>query len=342
MKMITTDPRRRALAILTGVALVSVAAALISVQPTSTRAPRDEVGESVAPDFRERIDELGLIMVTTAHDSYHLVRNPDGWVLTEKGQYPVADERIAELAESISTMTYAEAMTRDDRKFDLLGLGDPLSGGTGALLELGNGRGDVFAKLIVGYKSGESYIRWPGDLQTWAVEVAAMPPLHRPASWLDLDPVDLDRAEINRVTVRPSVGQPYSLTPLAETSDQFRLAPPNDDLRVLVPFSLTLVGGALANLNPVDVAPLASLDEPIRSGLHTTELANGVEVELTAWRTAERGWVTIEARVRPGASSEAAARAASINHAADGWAYAITEADWEAFASPLALFAVEE
>ena len=341
MKDWLSYPRGRQIAALATATLVAVLLAFVALRPTPTADQRSEIGEAVEPDFGEYMPDLGLIMVTTSDESYHLVRNPDGWVLTEKGGYPVAEARITQLAEAVATMRYDQAMTRDDRKFDLLGLGDPLTGGTGALLELGNGRGDVFAKMIVGYRSGRSYVRAPDDLQAWAVEVDAMPPLQRATAWLDLDPAGIKREEIRQVTVQPVVGASYTLRAADEAGGAFVIAPPFEGLRVLVPFSLSIVGGAAASLKPVDVAPTAVRAGANMSGVHTTTLRSGLIMEATAWRMADRGWVTLVARTEPGASSATVQRATRINTAAGEWAYALTEADWEAFTSPLALLANE-
>lgn len=338
MNLTIEDPRRRTLAILAGAAILSVALAGLTMIPRSGSQERIEIGQLVVPHLASRLSELGLIMVTTNEETYHLVRNPDGWVLSEKGGYPVADARILQLASAISTMTFDEPMTRDDRKFDMIGLGDPLAGGTGALLELGDGRGDVFDKLIVGYRSGRSYIRRPGDLQAWAVDVQDMPPLQRATAWLDLDPVKVDRAEITEVSVQPPVGQGYHLLPANGDGQSFALAPPNDDLQVLVPFSLSIVSGAIAALRPLDVMPVDTAGRATRSSVHETHLADGVIITATAWRATERGWLTINARATPGAPRTALSRADQINVDAEGWAFVLSDADWEAFASPLALF----
>lgn len=336
------DPRRRTLGILAGAALMSVVLAGLTMLPPSVSLERSEVGQRVAPDLESHVSELGLIMVTTNEETYHLVRNPDGWVLTEKGGYPVADARILQLASAISTMTFDEPMTRDDRKFDMIGLGDPLAGGTGALLELGDGRGAVFDKLIVGYRSGRSYIRRPGDLQAWAVNVQDMPPLQRAAAWLDLDPVRVDRTEITEVMVQPPVGQGYRLLSADEDGQSFALAAPNEDLNVLVPVSLAIVGGAIAGLRPLDVMPVDTTGRATRSSVHETRLADGVVITATAWRNANRGWVTINASVSPGAPAPSIARADQINADSQGWAFVLSDADWEAYASPLALFTADQ
>lgn len=342
MKDWLAEPPSRRLSILGAAALVALIAAGLSLRDTATPGQRGEIGARVQPGFADHIADLGLIMVTTSEETYHLVRNPDGWVLTEKGDYPVDDERIVQLADAVDSMTFDQAMTRDERKFDLIGVGDPLAGGTGALLELGDGRGEVFAKMIVGYRFGRTYVRAPDDLQAWAVEVEDMPPLQRATAWLDLDPVKITRDEILEVSVQALVGAAYTLRAIDAEGEAFRLTPPNDDLRVLVPFSLSMVGTALASLDPADVAPSGARRGASLGGVHTTQLRDGTVIEATAWRMPDRGWITLAARAANDATAQARARAETINESAGGWSYAVTEAEWEAFTSPLALLAVEE
>ena len=342
MKDWLSDSRRRQLAILGGAVLVALLAAIVSPGDSAAPEARSEIGEPVVRDFAEHIPDLGLIMVTTSEETYHMVRNPDGWVLTEKGDYPVEEARIARLAQAIDSMKFDQAMTRDERKFDLIGVGDPLAGGTGALLELGDGRGEVFAKMIVGYRSGRTYVRATDDLQAWAVEAEAMPPLQRATAWLDLDPAKVARDDILEASVQPRGGAAYAVRAAGSGGEAFQLLPPNDDLRVLAPYTLSMVGGALASLEPVDVAPAEARRGASLGGVHTTRLRDGTVIETTAWRMPDRGWITLVARAAGGASTDAQDRAAAINAAARDWAYAITESDWETFTAPLALLAVKE
>ena len=62
------------------------------------------------------------------------------------------------------------------------------------MLEVGDGSGANFAKLLAGYRDGRSYIRRPDDLQAWVVGNGVLPPLQRAMRWLDLDvaPGNLD------------------------------------------------------------------------------------------------------------------------------------------------------
>ncbi len=333
------DKRKRTSLMLAGAAIISVGAGLIASRGPTAPTPRSEIGKPIAPDFDKHINELGLIMVTTSEESYHLARNRDGWVLTEKGNYPVSEERIVELAQTPASMKYAEAMTRDHRKFDRIGLGDPLDGGTGALLEIGDGRGNAFFNAIVGYRSGRWYVRQPDDLQAWATEGGDFPPLQRASRWLNLEAAKIPRAQIAQVTVRPVVGETYTLSPQGTDDGAFSITEPTYDLQVLVPFSLSVIGNALADYAPVDVVPANELRDATLNGTHTTLTHDGILIEATALRSGGRGWIIFRASTALSASSEAVAKAASINRTVSSWAYAVTESDWEAFSTPLALLA---
>jgi hypothetical protein len=308
----------------------------LSFLPPGPSATRAEVGSLVLPDFAANAGKVQLVMVTTGEESYHLVHNPDGWVLSEKGSYPVEPERIAELTRALSAIRYARPMTRDDKKFDRIGLGDPTQGGTGALLEAGDGSGTSFARLIVGYRDGTSYVRMPDDLQAWAVDGAALPPLQRGARWLDLDVVSVAADQIVDVQVRPKGSTSYRLVPADSAGRQFNLAPPHASRNAVASFAPTLAATALSRFAPIDTARADSVAVGAPISQYTVRTRQGVAIIVQAWRSGDSGWVTIGAATGEGATPEARAGAEAINARAAGWAFQLTELDWGAFATPLA------
>ena len=325
--------RRRSLMIAGGVAAASMLLGALAWMPAGADLQRSEVGRRVLPAFAEKQALIELIMVTTQEESYHLVRNDDGWVLSEKGSYPVTDAKIQELTEALSNITYAEAMARDERKFDRIGLGDPATGGTGALLEVGDGRGNSFAKLLVGHRDGRSYVRKPDDLQAWAVAGAVMPPLQRGAAWVDLGVLEILADQIAGADVRPAQGPAYRL--VAAPGGGFALAPPHHRLQVVAALAPTLTVEALVRFAPTDVAPARDVATGAPVAEHITRLASGVVVVVRSWRKDERGWVTVSAAVAEGASVEATALVSEINARCSPWAFALTELDWGTFSTPL-------
>ncbi len=327
--------RRTVLQMCAGAALAALLG-FVSFLPPKEEIPRPEIGHKVLPDFAANVDKVALIMVTTAEESYHLVRNGSDWVLSEKGSYPVAPEKIARLTRALSALDYSEAMTRDDKKFDRIGLGDPASGGTGALLEVGDGSGNSFAKLVVGYREGRSYVREPDDLQAWAVAGGDMPPLQRGARWLDLDVVSVAAGDIAEVNVRPQTGAWYTLLPADATGQQFRLAQPHASRRVIAAFGPAMTAQALTRFSPIDVTPANTVASGVPATQYIVRLRSGVTISVQGWQAGEKRWVTIGAAVSEGAAPEAVASAGAINARAAGWAFGLTELDWGVYATPLA------
>lgn len=325
--------RRKLLLMMAGGAAVAVAAGAVASLPRLPPPARRETGQAILPGIRDRLAAAGLIMVTTQDESYHIVRDPEGWVIPEKGRYPVREERILALGQALASMAYDRAMTRDPRKFDRLGLGDPGEGGTGALLEAGDGRGDTFAKLIVGRRDGRTYIREPDDLQAWSVTGEDMPPLQRAARWLDLDVVDAAPADILEVRIQPASGRAYRL--VASGDGGYALSPAVLGRAPAAAFMLKLTAEPMTRFAPDDVAPLSDLAGAETAGMHTTVLASGLELRTTALRWRGRGWVIIEPAAPEGSAAAVQAAVAAMAARTGGWAFGLTESDWGAFATPL-------
>jgi hypothetical protein len=339
MSAIAAANRRRSIMWIAGAAGVAALLGVLSFLPPARPPVRAEVGEKVLPDFATNADKIQLIMVTTSEEAYHLVRNGEAakpeWVLAEKGSYPVDPERVAELARGLSAIAYARPMTRDERKFDRIGLGDPAAGGTGALLEAGDGSGTSFAKMLVGYRDGRSYVRMADDLQAWSVDGAVLPPLQRGARWLDLDVVDVEPNEIADVLVRPAQGPSYRLIATDPAGQQFALAPPYSSRRPVTDLAFAMAGQSLARFAPVDVARADTVATGAPLAEHVTRTRSGVAVILHAWRANDRFWVTVGAAADERASPEAVAEVQAINQRAAGWAFALAELDWKPFSLPL-------
>lgn len=332
-----SKPSRRTLLILGGAAVVALALGVVAWMPPASELVRSEVGRQVLPAFASKAPLVGMVKVTTAEESYHIVKGPQGWVVAEKGGYPVTDAKIQELTEALSHVTYAKAMTRDDRKFDRIGLGDPAQQGTGALIEVSDGQGNDFAKLLVGYRDGQSYVRKPDDLQAWQVGNGVLPPLQRASAWLDLDVVRITPADIAGVDLRPQEGPPYRLLRTAQGA--FVLAPPFDQRLLVAALGPKLVAEALTRLSPTDVTASSRIAVGAPVAEHVTRLASGVAVVVRCWRVNDRGWVTVSAAVAEGASADAAGIAQAINDKTAPWAFALTELDWGTFATPLSALA---
>ncbi len=337
MSKVAGAMRRRTLIILGIAAGASALLGAASFIPPGEELPRSEVGQRVLPAFESKASLVSLVMVTTGEEAYHLVKTADGWVMPEKGNYPVDPARIRELTDALSTITYARPMTHDEKKFDRIGLGDPTTGGTGALLEVGDGSGANFAKLLAGYRDGRSYLRRPDDLQAWVVGNGVLPPLQRAVRWLDLNVAPLKADEIAGADIRPAQGPAYSLT--ANADGGFSLAPPYNTRPLVAALAPSVAAEALTRFAPTDVIRVMDIAVGTPVAEHITRTRSGVFIVTRSWKKDNRGWITISAATADGATPQAVEQANAINLRAAPWAFALTELDWGSFSTPLTAIA---
>jgi hypothetical protein len=331
--------RRRVALWMGGGALAALLVGGLAFLPDGKTPVRAETGQPVTPGFAAHAADIRLIMVTTSEESYHLASENGRWVLPEKGRYPARPELVAQLIDAMANLRYGAPRTTDARKLDRLGLGDPAERGSGALVEIGNGNGEMFARLIVGRKDGRTYIRRPGDAQAWLAEAGDPPPLHRAARWLDLQVVSIAPADIAGVDVRPAGSPAYRLVPVDDAGGRFVLGPPHNARRLVANFAPNPPALALTRLAPDDVAGANAVAAAQPLGEHITHLRNGVDISLSVFRASSGGFARISASAAPGAPPEAAAAATAINQRAAPWAFGLSETDWSALTTPLSAIA---
>jgi hypothetical protein len=326
---VAVDRRRRhVLYGLSAAAGVSLLAGLASRLPPARPARRVEQGELVFPQFAANSEAFSLAMVTTTEEAYHLTRDPGGWVMPEKDLHPVRPERIRALAQALASLRFERPMTRDERKFDRLGLGDPATGGAGALIEAGDGSGGVFAKALLGHRDGRSYVRFVDDLQAWAVTGEPMPPLHRAILWLETSLVDLDADPVLRVEVLAGSAASYRLV-VEEGATRFEEG--RAPVSPLAQLALSETALALGRWAPVDVARRSPDSSAVLVGRHRAVLASGLGVELAIWREGTAHWAQVAATAdAPGSRPQAEA----LNARMRGWIYRLRDIDATALLPP--------
>lgn len=325
--------RRRIATLALGAAalLAVISAAVIELDAARLKPP--EATGPVLPDFARQAVAAEAITIATRDATYRIVRTPRGWTLPDRGDYPVARERLARFTEGLASLAYVRPMTRDPAKLDRLGLGDPAKGGEGVSVQVQNAQGALLANLLLGVTPSGVYMRRRDDNQTWALK-GELPPLKDPSQWLDLTPLSIDPARIARVVVQPAQGPAYALSRSPGRAD-FRLESPFDGYLLLTPDGLNAAGQAFAFLKPNDVAaaPAISGAPSARVAMHTSD---GLVIEGELFQQPPRHWLKLVARAE---APQADADAKAINARAAAWAYGLTALDYLNFAPPLSLLA---
>lgn len=327
MSEVQSLARRRNVLTLAGLAVgLWVILGLTSLTNGGERNTHDRMGTPVLEAFSQTRADAQRIRFTLADDAYTLARSSRGWVLEETGGYPIRADRLSDLAGGLETLSYGEKRTDDPYKHDRIGLGDPAEGGNGALIEIFGSEGDLEHSLILGRKTDTLYVRAPDQGQTFRA-VGTLPPFYNRRAWLDLDIINIDPSAIRSVRITDSASRTLYLR-RNEGADtrSFRPAPPNQDDRLISRLAASTTALAVTRLAPMDVKPASDLvSQPIAR--HISETFDGLEVDLRAYREPTGFWVTLRA-VEAG---EGARRAQAINEKAEGWAFRVTDYDFQDF-----------
>ncbi|MEL7031806.1 MAG: DUF4340 domain-containing protein [Pseudomonadota bacterium] len=319
--------RRQGVVVLAGAAVILWGIlGLTSLTSGATSNLHARMGDAVLAEFGRTRADSQKIRFTLADENYTLARSAAGWTLEETGGYPVRRDRLSELMGGLETLSFDEKRTDDPYKHDRIGLGHPQQDGNGALVEVFGQGTDLMHSLIIGRKNDTIYVRDPEDAQTYRAE-GTLPPFYNRRAWLDLDIIEIDPSAIRSTRITDETGRSLYLR-RAEGADtrSFRPAPPNQNDRLISRLAASTTALAVTRLTPVDVKPAADLTTaPIAR--HISETFDGLEVDLRAYREPQGLWVTLRA-VEAG---EGARRAAAINEKAEGWAFRITDYDFQDF-----------
>lgn len=318
---------KRALSfIVAAIAAAAVAATTVAIEVRSSQP--DRVVGPVVPGLASRLAEAQKINIVSEDASYRIARTPQGWAMTDRGNFPVQPRRLAQLTEGLTGLAFVRRMSSDPAQHERLGVGDPTQGGSGILVQIENPRGAFLVNLILGVTRDATYARRPGENQVWAVR-GDLPPLRDAAAWLDLTPIALQAGELRRVEITPQTGPAYILERTSADADfAFTGA-----MAARTPISAaTLTGTAerLTRLQPIDVLPANALTGAPIARLRATT-ASGAIIDADFIQHENKIWLRMIAR---GESGAALATANQINARARAWAYALSQAEYEALLPP--------
>ena len=325
----TRQTRKRTLGILAGVAAALTLFSIFFQDGNTARQQGERAGAAVFPRFERKIEKAQIIRVTVADVQYTLKRVSEDsadWVMLESGSYPVRSDRLNQLANGLTELVWGDKRTTDPQKLDRISLGHPESGGAGALIDVLDDDGRSLASLIIGRQADRLYGRFPDENKTFRL-IGDVPPLYTREAWLDLGIIDMQPDAVGAVRITQANGQSMFIArPPGAGSRAFRPAPPFEADRLISRLAISGPALAVSRFAPLDVKPAAALEtRPV--GRHITTTHDGLEIDISAFREPDGFFVTLRA-IEAG---EGAVRAQSINDRANGWAYRLTEFDWNDF-----------
>jgi hypothetical protein len=342
LKTFLDDPRRRNLAIL---AALAVAGMLLAVLALNQRA------EQVAPKYPPHVFLNGLAAKVTQTARIHIVSKKygafdvafvpmKGWVLPGRANYSASFEEVKRTLVGLAALVTIEPKTARPDWFHYVALDAPPKG-DGTAITLGDAKGRVLASLIVGKTedigdpSGAVglFVRKPGDGQSWLVE-SVFEPRANPADWMDKQVMDVDRARIQEVDVRPATGPAYSVSRAKPSDADFALAPIPRGREVSDPSAPDGVASSVVGFSFDDVQPAGGFDFANGATRIVTHTFDGLIVTVDVIKQGSDYWAQVFADAAPGKTA-AAKEANEINAHAARWAYKLAAYKGAQLSTPL-------
>jgi hypothetical protein len=341
MIALKTDPRRRNLAILAAIAIVSILLAALGLwHQASLTGPKTEA-ETVFPQLPGNVRKIARIhIVSKAHGVLDIKFNPQhGWVLPQHSNYPAGFEQLRSTVVGLAALQTIEPATARADWYGKIAVDAPPKG-DGTLIELSNDKGAVLASLIMGKEidigdaSGAAgiFIRKPGDKQSWLAR-SVFEPKSDAASWLDKNVVNIDRARIQEADVTPITGPAFTVRREKPSDADFTLAPIPAGRELAYEGAADGIAAAITSFTFDDVRPATDFDFTNAPRI-VTRTFDGLEVTVQIVTQGPDFWATVYAEADPG-KPDAAREARAIDAHANGWAYKLPDYKGKLFMTTL-------
>jgi Domain of unknown function (DUF4340) len=336
LKTLMKDPRRRNLAVLGAVALVSVLLAVLALGSQQSETAQRYQAQSFFPDLASRVREIARIHVASKKGSFDVVFKPyKGWVLPARADYPASFDRVKETVVGFAALETIEPKTARPDWLQDVGLDAP-PGGNGVAISLLSESGEPLAALIagksedIGDPSGAIglFVRKPDSSQSWLVK-SVIEPKSDPSDWIDKTVMDVDRARIQETDVDPIGSASFEVRREKPSDPDFALLDMPKGRELADPTAPDAVAAAISGFTFDDVRPAKDLDFGDAARL-ITKTFDGLDVTVQAVAQGQAIWATVSAEAEPG-KPDAAKEAREINAHANGWAYKLPAAQAQSF-----------
>ncbi|HUS98267.1 MAG TPA: DUF4340 domain-containing protein [Hyphomicrobiaceae bacterium] len=287
-------------------------------------------GRKLLPSLDKTATKVGGIALQRGKTVLTLVRKDKGWVLQERGGYPVDQAKISQLLVDLASAEIVEPKTKVAERYALLELEDPAKDDAkSTLVRMSDAKGKAIAGVVLGKRKigafgqgkAGTYVRLPGDPQTWLTNanVRATVEIY---DWVDPVFFRMDPSKVVSMKFELPGGPAVSVVADAAKKGDFKLAGLPDGLKVKDGLAVSNIVTSLKTLELLDVRKL----EKPATGKDVTpavlETATGMKLDIRLRKEKTDRWISIRVAA-PGSNAEAAK---AMQQKVDGWEFKV--ADW--------------
>lgn len=319
--------KQKTVFVLVGAAVVAGALAVATVLVQPRAATSDRSGALVFPGLLERVQEnLKSVVIQHAGGTISLDRDGNAFRFRERANFPADSEKVVDLVVDVARLTKLEGKTTRPERYARLDLQDPAEKGSNAKqVTLIDNNGKEMATLIVGKrkytlggKEGGTYVRLPGDAQTWLAQ-GEVNPGTAPRDWIEKKIADVPDAAVKRVTVANPKGDRVIAARGADEKFIIENLPKGVELES--EFAAEEYSRILTGLEADDVAQADQVPFP-KGGTYTAvvETVEGSAITIEMAEVKDQSWVKVAAQPGKdiGTQGSAAQAMAAINARAEG------------------------
>ncbi len=316
--------QKRGLILLATATLVLVALALVAVATGDRTVSHAAPGEAALPGLAGKLGEAASVVVKRSGLELTFVRDGDGWLVVEKGNYPAAG-KVRQIVLGMADLALVEPKTQKADLYPRLEVDDP-GKGKSTLVTLKDKSGAALAELIIGKRRFDRlgagndgiYIRKPGDAQAWLAR-GSLEFSDQLASWLDRRVLDLPEKRIAKVTLTQPDGARLVITRPSPDA-QFAVEEAPDDVKFKSETATRQPAMALETLDLDDVKPAADMPMPDKDVFTASFVTfDGLTVDVRLFDRDNMHWIAVSAT----GTGSTEAEAKEIGGKVGRWTYAV-------------------
>lgn len=211
--------RPRQFILLAIAAIVSSVLALLSFTLRDQWSQGSLAGTRLFPQLASQAANVAAVEIKQAGNTLTLEKKGSAWGVKERGGYPVDAERVRAMMVRLQQADLMEAKTRKADRYALVELEDPTGkDAKSRAVRALDAKGGVVAELVVGKRRadafgagrGATWVRKPGDPQTWLASGEIDPSLNV-RDWVKTQVLELDSGKIDRLTVEIDGEEPLKV-----------------------------------------------------------------------------------------------------------------------------------
>lgn len=316
-----------ALATMAALSLIAAIAVYSARAPWTTSTT--EAGK-LFPGLEADAGKIARIAISQGESAITLEKSGDQWLVKSQDGYPASAEKIRALLIALAEARLLEPKTRIAERYSILEVDDPAGKHTSArLIKLEDASGNTLAEIIAGKRrpghvgstpgsgqgTGGTYVRRPGDDQSWlaSTTISGSPSLK---DWANPRVFETQTEKIKTLTVAVQGETPYDLKRNDDGSHALAVMPEGKKLKYVNMVDNIIEAASFLDFERVRKATGATGGE---AGTVSFETDDGLKIALKVRRDKDAVWITVD----PSGEGNAKTAADEIKARTAGWEFEV-------------------